>query len=131
MNATANSALSTRRRIPFCCPSRLSIIASSAPGSVIRLFATRLGGHTVTFSSGDFYPATGSLFVAGSVRAVIGDQRADVVLATGIPGALGGAYQVDVRIPDTLSPGEHTVRITVNGFPPAESQRQPPVVFVK
>jgi uncharacterized protein (TIGR03437 family) len=99
----------------------------AARGSILRLLGTGFGGHTIAWNTGDFYPVSTPVQYAGAVAVTIGDSAAEVLFSGGIPGALGGAAQIDVRIPDDLGPGEQTVRISVNGFPSANDVK----VFLK
>src|SRR5262249_26043480 len=72
----------------------------AARGSVVRLLATGLGVHDGPLPTGDFYSVTEPLRVTGNVQVLIDEKPAEVTFAGGIPGMLGGAYKIEVMIPE-------------------------------
>jgi uncharacterized protein (TIGR03437 family) len=82
-------------------------------GSVVQLYATGLGNVTGTLTIGEFASTTTLFPTTAATTVLIGDRSAEVLFSGAAPGAIGGLYQVNVKIPDALPPGLHPVVITV------------------
>lgn len=75
----------------------------AAGGGIVELFATGLGAITGTLGLGEFAPQAPMLPTANTVSATIAGKQAEVLFAGAAPGQLGGAYQVNVKIPGGAS----------------------------
>jgi uncharacterized protein (TIGR03437 family) len=100
---------------------RVSRDNAARRGAVVQLFGTGFGALDTNPTLGDFLSLTVPTNTTNRVTAVIGEESAEVLFAGGAPGQIGGVYRIDVRIPDTLEPGEHRVVLSVAEQPtPAE-----------
>ncbi len=93
----------------------LTVNSSSAPaakGSIVSIYATGEGQTTPGGIDGQI--AKGTVPVPKlPVSATVDGQAADVQYAGGAPGAIAGLFQVNVRIPATVSSGNVPVEIHV------------------
>jgi len=89
------------------------VFAGVRNGNVVTLYATGLGALTGTLALGELVPFEPPLPAANAVTARIAGLDAPVEFAGGAPGLIGGVYQVNVRIPEALGPGDHPVVLTV------------------
>ncbi len=84
-------------------------------GSVVAVFAT--GGGRVKPPGTDgrlnWLPLP---VLEAPVHATVGGQDAEVLYAGPAPGLIAGALQVNLRIPETLAPGLHSVRLAIAGI---------------
>jgi uncharacterized protein (TIGR03437 family) len=81
-------------------------------GSFIQIFGTGGGRWAPDLPSGSIYTGTALPRPRAPVSARIGGQSAQVLYA-GVAPYLVGVLQVNVRIPDGLSPGSHPIELTV------------------
>jgi len=87
-----------------------------APGTILAFFLTGQGMVTPGIPDGSAAPVTPLSLLNGTVQVTIGGQAAEVTFAGLAPGYAGLA-QVNVRIPQGLSPGNHPALIVINGVP--------------
>ena len=82
-------------------------------GSIVDLFGTGFGTVPGSVALGDFFPESDQPDIARSVSAQIGGRDAEVISASGAPGAFSGIYRIRLRVPEELAPGEHAVTVSV------------------
>jgi uncharacterized protein (TIGR03437 family) len=88
----------------------------AAPGSYVSLYADGLGPLSETFNAGTAAPTNSLVTLSGQVTAIIGGLSAPVQFAGLAPGYVG-LYQINVRIPATITAGTHRVFIILpNGY---------------
>lgn len=85
------------------------------PGDVVILFGSSFGPTTPVYDAGRLAKRPAELALPGSVRL---DERTlppDAVLYTGLTPGFAGLYQVNVRLPKDLAPGDWEVFVEVAG----------------
>ncbi len=87
----------------------------AARNTVVQLYATGLGALATTVGIGEFLSATAVANTTNPVTATVGGVDAEVLFAGGAPGQIGGLYQVNVRLPETVTPGAQPVVLRVAG----------------
>ncbi|MBM3760818.1 MAG: hypothetical protein FJW36_11285 [Acidobacteria bacterium] len=78
------------------------------------LYATGLGAISTNPALGDFLSTTQLHTTTNAVTATIDGKEATVEYSGGAPGQIGGLYQINLRLPEGITPGPHQVRITAN-----------------
>jgi uncharacterized protein (TIGR03437 family) len=103
----------------------------ASPGGVVSFFATGLGATDPSYAAGEIpvnkNPSDPTGSVIGAVTVTIGglmlDPEEDIFYVGAAP-CCAGLYQLAVRVPEALGPGNHEVILTVAGVP------SPPGPFV-
>jgi uncharacterized protein (TIGR03437 family) len=93
----------------------------AAPGDQISLYATGLGPASPAVLQGQITPGLST--VTSSLAVSIGGislGSADIFYAGLAPGLINGLYQLDVRVPTSVSSGDVPVVITAGGKPSAD-----------
>ena len=93
------------------------------PGEMLSLFAIGLGPTRPGVDPGQPFPASPTQLVNSPVEVSVNGALAQVLYAGGYPGTTD-AYQVNFRLPDGVTPGPATVRVT-SGFIPGPSIQLP------
>ena len=96
-------------------PARLGASFGLAyPGEVIQAFATGLGVTTPAFDPGQL-PPTGAQVngLTVSIDGIALDPAA--VQYAGVAPGNAGLYQLNIALPDGLTPGDHSIAMSVNG----------------
>jgi uncharacterized protein (TIGR03437 family) len=83
------------------------------PGSVILVYGTGFGASSPDFEAGDLPGEAAPL--TGNASAQIGGLPADVLYAGVAPG-FAGLTQYNVRVPESLPPGDHLIVLRINSF---------------
>lgn len=89
----------------------------AAPGEFVSLFATGLGELAEPLAAGEI--PNRQIRLAATARVTIGDielPEGDIFYVGAAP-CCAGLYQLVVRIPEPLGPGNHEVIMTVDGVP--------------
>ncbi len=87
-----------------------------AAGAILAFYLTGQGTVKPAIPDGSAAPAAPLSMVDGAAQATIGGQPAEVIFAGLAPG-FAGLTQINVRIPEGLSPGDHPAFIVINGIP--------------
>jgi hypothetical protein len=88
-------------------------------GEILTLYATGLGPTTPSVSFGQpFPPGAGSLANA-PIEVLANGKSSEVLYAGGYPGAVD-AFQVNFRLPSSLTPGNASLRVTAAWIPGPE-----------
>jgi uncharacterized protein (TIGR03437 family) len=95
--------------------SRHSAANPAARGSLVRMYGTGLGAIASNVALGDFYVPASAIPTTNEVSVTIGGEAAEVVFAGAAPGMIGGMYRIDARVPESLEPGPHPVKLEVAG----------------
>ena len=85
-------------------------------GAILAFYLTGQGTVNPAIPDGSAAPVAPLSMLDGTAQATIGGQPAEVTFAGLAPGYAGLA-QVNVRIPQGLSPGDHPAFIVINGIP--------------
>jgi uncharacterized protein (TIGR03437 family) len=88
----------------------------AARGSVISLFGTGEGFVSPQLTWGDLSISTPFSTPVGVVAVTIGGQPAEITYAGAAPLEPIGVFQIDVKIPATLSPGSAAVAVSIGGI---------------
>jgi uncharacterized protein (TIGR03437 family) len=88
---------------------------AAAVESIVQIFATGLGALNGTLALGDFAPLQTLLPTTAAVSVELDGADAPVLFAGAAPGQLGGVYQVNLRVPASMAPGEHRLTLRVAG----------------
>jgi len=110
---------------PIVAPNGLFADATpAAPGEFVSLFATGLGALEEPLAVGEI--PNRQIRLAATARVTIGDIElpAEDIFYVGAAPCCAGLYQLVVRIPEPLGPGNHEVVMTIDGVP------SPPGPFV-
>lgn len=95
-------------------------------GDVLQLYATGLGPTDPVWQAGETPQRTASLrdrltiTVGGTTVAA-----ADVLYAGIVPGSISGLYQINIRVPATVSEGEVPIRLNISGVMSPEGTTLP------
>jgi uncharacterized protein (TIGR03437 family) len=81
----------------------------------LTLYATGLGAVDGNPALGDFLPTNLLYRTTSPVTATIDGIDSQVEFAGGAPGQIGGLYQINLKLPESVSPGQHNVVISVAG----------------
>ncbi len=92
-------------------------------GSVVQLFAAGLGNTSPQPVTGDSYSSSELSPLLTFPFVTIGGLGADLIFGGGAPGLLGGVYQVNVRVPESLDAGDHEVVIRMTGVATDRNQK--------
>jgi len=115
-NGTAVAAYHADFRI-LADPSVVSSGTPARPGDVVILYANGLGDTTPsTWQAGEL--VSGLHRTRVPVRITIGGTTvpdADVLYAGLVPGSISALYQLNVRLPATLAPGNVPVMVSIGG----------------
>ena len=87
------------------------------PGEILELYGTGLGATQPPVPSGALAPNQ-AISITGRVTVTVGGTTlsdADVLYAGLAPGNISGLYQINVRLPSTLSSGDIPVTISIGG----------------
>ena len=87
------------------------------PGEILELYGTGLGATQPPVPSGALAPNQ-AISITGRVTVTVGGTTlsdADVLYAGLAPGNISGLYQINVRLPATLSSGDVPVTISIGG----------------
>jgi len=87
-----------------------------AAGTILAFYLTGQGTVNPAIPDGNPAPSEPLALVKGTAQATIGGQTAEVIFAGLAPG-FAGLAQVNIRIPQGLSPGDHPAFIVINGIP--------------
>jgi uncharacterized protein (TIGR03437 family) len=90
-------------------------------GEVLTLYATGLGPTTPAVDFGQPFPQGTAYPANAPVEVLVNGQPAEVLYAGGYPGAIDG-YQVNFRLPATLSPGTAGLQLTAAWIPGPEAK---------
>ncbi len=91
-----------------------SLVSSSKPaaaGEVLSLFATGLGPTLPGAAPGQPFPSSPLAVVNSPVTVTVNGKVAEVLAATGYPGATDG-YQVNFRVPPDIATGTATIQVS-------------------
>jgi uncharacterized protein (TIGR03437 family) len=117
---TFNSTSIAARHPDFSVLADPSVVAggrAARPGDVVLLYATGLGDTMPsTWQAGEL--VSGQHRTRVPVRITIGGTTvpdADVEYTGLVPGSISGLYQLNVRLPATLAPGNVPVSMTIGG----------------
>ena len=91
-----------------------SLVSASKPaaaGEILSLFATGLGPTRPGLSPGQPFPSTPLAVVNSPVEVTVNGNVAEVLSATGYPGATDG-YQVNFRVPPDTAKGTATIQVS-------------------
>ena len=96
-------------------PTRLGAgFALAYPGETLQIYATGFGITNPAFTPGQL-PPTGAQ-VSGMTVAVDGNPiDPSAVLYAGVAPMNAGLYQLNIVLPASLTPGDHTIVMTING----------------
>jgi uncharacterized protein (TIGR03437 family) len=96
-------------------PSRLGAgFALAYPGETLQIYATGFGITNPAFTPGQL-PPTGAQ-VSGMTVAIDGNPiDPAAILYAGVAPMNAGLYQLNITLPASLTPGDHTVVMTING----------------
>jgi len=86
------------------------------PGAILAFYITGHGAVKPAVPDGSAAPAAPLSMIEGTTQATIGGLPAEVTFAGLSPGYAGLA-QVNIRIPQGLSQGDHPAFIVINGIP--------------
>ena len=88
----------------------------AASGEFVSLFATGLGSLVEPIAAGEIPNRTVNL--ARTARVTIGgiELPAGDVFYAGVAPCCAGLYQLVVKVPDTLGPGQHEVTVAIDGW---------------
>jgi uncharacterized protein (TIGR03437 family) len=81
----------------------------------LTLYATGLGALDGNPALGDFLPTNILYRTTNPVTATIDGIDAEVEFVGGAPGQIGGLYQINLKLPEAVRPGQHNVVISVAG----------------
>jgi uncharacterized protein (TIGR03437 family) len=89
------------------------VFRRARPGEIVILFGTGLGGTSPAVAAGEV--PTVAAAVSGRVVVNIGGQvlSAESILYVGVTPGSAGLYQLNIRLPENLSDGDHTVQVFV------------------
>ena len=90
----------------------ISVASPAHPGDQIIIFLEGMGATTPPTASG--YAAAGEARVQLQPNVIIGGKTAEISYAGLTPGLIG-VYQINLRIPPDLTPGDLAVAVTQNG----------------
>ncbi len=85
-------------------------------GAILAFYLTGQGAVKPAIPDGSAAPAAPLSMLEGTTLATIGGQPAEVIFAGMAPGFVGLA-QINIRIPQGLSPGDQPAFIVINGVP--------------
>jgi uncharacterized protein (TIGR03437 family) len=85
-------------------------------GAILAFYLTGQGTVNPAIPDGSAAPAAPLSMIEGTAQATIEGQPAEVTFA-GLAPDYAGLAQVNVRIPQGLSPGDHPAFIVINGIP--------------
>ncbi|MGH9721306.1 MAG: hypothetical protein ACRD8O_13910 [Bryobacteraceae bacterium] len=100
-----------------------SVANPAERGSVVQLFGTGFGDLANNLATGDFFSLTAPVSHIRDVTVTIGGRQAVVEFAGGATGLIAGTTQLNVRVPEALSPGAHPVIVEVAGQLEPSTQR--------
>jgi hypothetical protein len=92
-----------------------SLVTSSKPaaaGEILSVFMTGLGPVRAGIDPGQPFPSSPVAAVNSPVDLTVNGKAADVLAATGFPGAVDG-YQVNFRLPPDTAKGTATIQVSV------------------
>ncbi len=95
-----------------------SLVSTSNPataGEVLSIFGTGLGRVTPQVRSGDFAPAGPIALTLAQPAVTVGGREAEVLASALSPGFVG-LYQVAIRMPAGVAPGNQPVVLTIGGM---------------
>ena len=98
-----------------------SLVSASKPaaaGEILSLFATGLGPTLPGVNPGQPFPTSPLAAVNSPVEVTVNGKSAEVLAATGYPGALDG-YQVNFRIPSDTAKGTAAIQVSAAWIPGA------------
>jgi uncharacterized protein (TIGR03437 family) len=98
------------------------LVAISNPahaGETLTLYATGLGPTTPAVSAGQPFPSGAVSLANAPVQVLVDGKTSDVLYAGGYPGAVD-SYQVNFRLPASLTPGNVSLRLTAAWIPGQE-----------
>lgn len=86
------------------------------PGDVLTLYATGLGVTSPPLATGQL--PTAATAIAGDIQVTVGGAQLGTtdVLYAGVTPSNAGLYQINIRLPDSVSDGDQPVRVIVNGY---------------
>jgi uncharacterized protein (TIGR03437 family) len=92
-----------------------SLVTSSKPataGEILSVFMTGLGPVRAGIDPGQPFPSSPVAAVNSPVDLTVNGKAADVLAATGFPGAVDG-YQVNFRLPPETAKGTASIKVSV------------------
>ena len=95
------------------------LVSNSNPaqaGETLTLYATGLGPTTPAVSFGQPFPAGAASLANAPIEVLINGKSSGVLYAGGYAGAIDG-YQVNFRLPSSLTPGNASLRLTAAWIP--------------
>jgi len=98
------------------------LVSNSNPAranETLTLYATGLGPTTPAVSAGQPFPSGAGTLANAPVEVLVNGKSSDVLYAGGYPGAIDG-YQVNFRLPSSLTPGNASLRLTAAWIPGPE-----------
>lgn len=90
-------------------------IKAARAAEFLSIFATGLGPLNASVTSGDVPPTPPPLTVSTPL-VTIGGIPATVSFSGLAPGFVG-LYQVNLQVPESISPGTHLLQVIINGVP--------------
>jgi uncharacterized protein (TIGR03437 family) len=85
-------------------------------GSVIAFYGTGGGLTDVPGVDGGIWPSSPLAHLAYPVSVTIGNADAEVLYSGSAPGMVSGIFQINVRVPDSVSGSGNSIVVTVNGI---------------
>lgn len=86
------------------------------PGEIVQVFLSGMGEVTPAVADGAAAPSTRPATVTAPTAVTIGGQDAQIFF-NGLTPGLASLYQLNVRVPASLPPGEHSLAVqTAQGF---------------
>jgi len=116
-NGTSIAALHANSDVPVALPAVHPRGRAAAPGDVISLYATGLGGTEPFFQAGEF--SSGAPRLTDSITVTIGGTTlaaSDILYAGLSPGSISGLYQINLRIPANAANGDLPVVLRIGGL---------------
>lgn len=115
-NGTSVAATSADGSVRIADPSVVPGGRPARPGEVITLYATGLGFSQPVWSPGDIVRGLAPLENQLTIR--VGGiliPAADILYAGLAPESISGLYQINLRLPGNLSPGNQPITVSVGG----------------
>jgi uncharacterized protein (TIGR03437 family) len=115
-NGTSVAATSADGRTPIAAPTVVANGRAARPGEIVTIYATGLGFSQPVWAPGDIVRGQAPLENQLTIR--VGGvlvPAADILYAGLVPESISGLYQINLRLPAALSPGDQPISVSVAG----------------